>query len=180
MLTAWSAIRSTTGAVRAAEMTNRRSDAAGCLSASISTHISSISSSIWSMASSSWMTRSARTESRSVKARIELAIACSAAPPITSSLSRMRLRSSAMSLFCISRPKSAEPPRHIIFGHPVFRISEYLLGRIIFYQLTQPEEGRPVRDARGLLHVVGHDYDCIPRFQLYDQLFDLLGRERIQ
>ena len=42
------------------------------------------------------------------------------------------------------------------------------------------EEGRALRHARGLLHVVGDDHDRIAAAQLVDQLLDLGGRDRIE
>ena len=41
------------------------------------------------------------------------------------------------------------------------------------------ERGR-VRNARGLLHVVGHDHDRIILLEVKDEVFDLRGRDRIQ
>ena len=42
------------------------------------------------------------------------------------------------------------------------------------------EEGGALRDARGLLHIVGDDDDRIAAAQLVDQLLDLGGGDRIE
>jgi hypothetical protein len=50
----------------------------------------------------------------------------------------------------------------------------------VFDQVAQVHEGGEVGDARGLLHVVGHDRDRVVLLQFLDQLLDAAGRNRIE
>ena len=50
----------------------------------------------------------------------------------------------------------------------------------MLHELAQPEERGAVRDAGGLLHVVGHDDDRVALLQLIDQLLDALGRDGVE
>src|SRR5262245_1607154 len=70
-------------------------------------------------------------------------------------------------------------------GGVVFRLSlrgmrEDALGLVELDQLAEVKESRVVRAARRLLHVVGDDRDAVVGFQLGDQFFDALRRNRVE
>src|ERR1017187_8963764 len=59
------------------------------------------------------------------------------------------------------RRMSSEPPCNVILGGLLARLREDDLGLVELDELAQHEEGRLVRDARGLLHIVRHDDDRV-------------------
>src|SRR5258705_4165663 len=59
-------------------------------------------------------------------------------------------------------------------------MGEEVTCRALLHQLPLHQKCRTVRDARGLLHVVGHDHDRDRAPDLEDQLLDLRGRRRIE
>ena len=67
-----------------------------------------------------------------------------------------------------------------LLGPLLARVRENLAGLAIFDQLTEVEESRSLRHARGLLHVVGDDGDGIAPAQFVDQLLDLGGGDRVK
>src|SRR5215207_3019999 len=72
----------------------------------------------------------------------------------------------------------AETAGDVILGGLLGRIREYLLGVVDLDQPArlarrlQVEERRLVAHPGGLLHVVGHDDDCVVLLQLGDQVLD--------
>ena len=54
------------------------------------------------------------------------------------------------------------------------------LGLVELDQFAEIHESRVIGTARRLLHVVGDDGDAIIGFQFGDQLFDALGRDRVE
>ena len=70
--------------------------------------------------------------------------------------------------------------RDVILCQLLARVRKDLIRRAVFNELAEPEEGRPVRNARGLLHVVRHDHDRVTRLQLVNQLLDSLRGDGIE
>src|SRR5689334_4522554 len=104
--------------------------------------------------------------SRWMRQRIASPIACSARPPIWLMSARRRSRSSSKALSvcsrlcCILRSlRSAEAAGNIILGPLFTRVREYVARLAELDQFAEVEEGRPLRHARGLLHVVSYDDD---------------------
>src|SRR6266404_1911213 len=120
------------------------------------------------------MTSWAITSSRSRRARMTRRIWSSTSPPIAS---RVCLRASSSSWKCRAMAASAlpEPTGDVVFRPLVAGGREHLLGDPELYQLAEQEEARPLRDARGLLRVVGDDRDRQLLLEIVDQLFDLGG-----
>ena len=69
---------------------------------------------------------------------------------------------------------------NIILCFLLLGLREQLLGIAVFDQLTQQEESRLIRNTDRLLHVMGHNNDCIFLLQLHRQLLYLGGRNGIQ
>src|SRR5258706_7491311 len=76
--------------------------------------------------------------------------------------------------------RSAEAAADVVFGRADARLHEDLAGLAELDQLAEVHEGRVVRNAGGLLHVVSHDHDRVALLQLLHQLLDLLRRDRVQ
>ena len=53
-------------------------------------------------------------------------------------------------------------------------------GGIEFDQFAQPEKAGAIRDAAGLLHVVGHNHDGVLPFEFGDEIFNLAGRDGVE
>src|SRR5919197_2620136 len=85
----------------------------------------------------------------------------------------------------IGLPKAA---RDVILRALIGGSREDLGGLVVFDQHTvaaafvgiDAEKRCPVGDARGLLHVVGHDHDRVVALELVHQLLDALGRNRVE
>src|SRR6476661_7381215 len=75
---------------------------------------------------------------------------------------------------------SSESPGDVRLGTLLARAGEQALSVLHLDELAEVEEGRPVRDARGLLKVVRDDDDRELALQLVDELLDLLGRRGIE
>src|SRR6476661_6317677 len=75
---------------------------------------------------------------------------------------------------------SSESPGDVRLGALLARAGEQALGVFHLDELAEVEEGRPVRDARGLLQVVRDDDDGQLALQLVDELLDLLRRDRVE
>src|SRR4051812_25899252 len=75
---------------------------------------------------------------------------------------------------------SAELARDVLLRAPVVGRREDLLGRRVLDELAAEHERRAVGNARGLLHVVGDDDDCVAELELRDQLLDLERRDRVE
>src|SRR5919204_2938792 len=67
---------------------------------------------------------------------------------------------------------SAELPGDVFLGPAVVRLREHLVRGPALDQFAVEHERRGVRNARGLLHVVGHDHDRVALLELVDQLLD--------
>src|SRR5689334_22333401 len=80
----------------------------------------------------------------------------------------------------VAKPPSAEAPGDVILGLPIGRVRKDRFGLVELDQLAEIQEGRVVRRARGLLHVVGDDRDAIIILQLGNQLLDALRRDWIE
>src|SRR5437867_1382438 len=159
-----------------AAVMNRRSLANGALARS-PIAISSISISSRSSSSSSCCTRRASSSSRSTSDLMDLLTALVALLAMVSSFSfRAVISCSKWSI----RGGSTESSGHVIFGLFLRRVGEDLARRIELDQLTQIEKGRVIGDARGLLHVVGHDNDGELFFQFEDQVLDLGRVNRVE
>src|SRR5215470_206599 len=181
--------RSRSLAIRSALTTSRRSTAIGCRRAMVSTAFSSTSRCSASIDGSSAIARWARSASRRASASTASATCFSARPPISATMRAMSCRSTSNALAVCSLIvtviasflcRSAEPAGDIVLRALVTRRRKHFTGRVELHQLTQIHERREVRDAGGLLHVVGDDHDRIVRFELVDQLLDLGGRDRIE
>src|SRR5262249_47247379 len=94
---------------------------------------------------------------------------------------RRPVRSTAASYFDgLSRSCLAKLSGHIRLRSVVSGTGEDLRRRIAFNQLAEIKECGVVRDARGLLQVVGHNSDRVVLLELHDQLFDLSGCDGIE
>ncbi len=83
-------------------------------------------------------------------------------------------------IVCLSTAVSAEATGDVILGLPLRRLREDHFGAVVLDQVAQVHEGGVVGHARGLLHVVGHDHDGVLVLELFHQLLDAAGRDRIQ
>src|SRR5258707_2632690 len=148
----------------------------------VSTARSSITRCRLSISVSAATTRWPSTISRRISASTDSTIMRSARPPIsaTSRVNSCRSLSNALAVcseaMCFS---SAEPAGDVILGTSIARRGENLAGLVEFDQLPKIHEGRLVRDARRLLHVMGDDGDGVVVRQFLDQFLDLGGRNRI-
>src|SRR5476651_1280969 len=183
MFLARSPIRSRSVATRMAPTISRRSTAIGWRRAMVNTARSSITRCRLSISASAAATRLPSATSRRISASTDSTIMRSARPPIsaTSRVSSCRSLSNALAV-CSDAMflSSTEPAGDVVLGAPVAWRREYPVGLVEFDQLAEIHEGGLVRDARGLLHVVGDDGDRIVFRQLLDQFLDLGGRNRIE
>src|SRR6266850_689426 len=204
MFTERSPMRSRSTTIFSAVVMKRRSLAAGWRSASSRRQLSSTSSSSRFTSRSDPTTCSATFESRSESARMLWAVSASTLPPRVRSFERSSSSSASYdrsvcfftaiieSLQRLSnnvRDQNVAPPyrrrlskfaRHVIFRPGLLRIGEDLLGGAMLHQLAHVEERGGVRDARGLLHVVGDDDDGELLAKLPDQLLDLGGGDGVE
>src|SRR2546426_1896850 len=74
----------------------------------------------------------------------------------------------------------AKPSGDVVLSDSLSRIREDLVRSVIFDQPSHHEEGGPLGDAGGLLHIVRHDHDRVRGLELPDQLLDFLGRDRVE
>src|SRR5947209_18327345 len=68
---------------------------------------------------------------------------------------------------------SAELPGHVALGALIAGPGEDLVRLVVLDHLAVEHEHGGIRDARGLLHVVGDDHDRVALLELVDQLLDL-------
>src|SRR5574343_2046535 len=106
-------------------------------------------------------------------------------PPICSTWVRRRLSSSSNWLercwdSFISFPFLTHAAGDVVFCALVLRLDEDLVGLAEFDQFAQVHVGRVVRDAGGLLHVVGDDQDGDALFQFMHQFLDGAGGDRVE
>src|SRR5262249_46960167 len=181
MFTARSPMRSRSVTIFSAVVINRRSEAAGWRRARIFRHSSSMSTSRRLTSTSPSFTCSPSSESRSVRARMLLAICSSTLAPIARSFSRTSRRSDSKALSVwaalVLLPELAGD---IVLRTSLARVGEDRGGLADLDQLPQVEEGGVVRDPGGLLHGVGHDDDRILLLQLVDELLDLRGGNGVE
>src|SRR5699024_306224 len=82
--------------------------------------------------------------------------------------------------------RSAEAARDVVLGLLVRGVGEDGVGVVDLDEVAglagagDVEEPGAVRDAGGLLHVVGHDHDRVLLLELMDQVLDREGRDRVQ
>src|SRR3984893_12499682 len=183
MFLARSPIRSRSVATRNAPTISRRSTAIGWRRAMVSTARSSITRCRLSISASAATTRLPSATSRRISASTDSTIMRSARPPISATSRVNSCRSLSNALAVCSEAmllSSAEPAGDVVLGTSIARRGEYLVSFAEFDQLAEVHEGGLVRDARGLLHVVGDDVDCVVLRQFLDQFLDLGGRTRIE
>src|ERR1700720_1825492 len=183
MFLARSPIRSRSVATRIAPTISRRSIAIGWRRAMGSNAPSSITCCRLSISASAATTRWPSATSRRISASTDSTIMRSARPPIsaTSRVNSCRSLSNALAVCSDAMLlSSAEPAGDVVLGTSIARRGEDLVGFVEFDQLTEIHEGCLVRDARGLLHVVGDDGDSVVLRQFLDQFLDLGGGDRIE
>src|SRR3954469_14195546 len=182
-------MRSSAAAILIDDRMTLRSTAIGWRSASSFTVCSWTARSKASTRASSAITCSAISLSRSRSATRDCASWLSARPPISlmvalrrssSSSNRFSVCSPAMSNSLLSRPGSTKTPGDVGLRALVRRCREQRFSRTELHQFTEIHESGEVRDARGLLHVVGDDHDRVILLQLVDQLLDLGRRDRVE
>src|SRR5829696_7970143 len=177
--------RSRSPAMRIAEMISRRSNASGWRRAIVRIAPSSISR--WSASSrgSAVITIWASAASSRTSAVVASVSIFSAIPPISAIPLRRRPRSvskaeTMWSGMALLSSGSAEAAGDVVLGLLLHRVHEHRGGRPELDQLAEIHEGRELRDAGRLLHVVGHDDDRELGAQLLDQFFDLAGRDWVE
>src|SRR6476619_5383026 len=179
-------MRSTTLEIFNAATTSRKSPAIGARRAMNWTARRSVSSSSASSFLSLSTTFCAPSRSRWTRQRNDSRIACSASPPIWLMSARNRSRSSSNALIvcplvvAIVMLRSAVAAGDIILGALLARVGEDLARLAIFDHLAEVEERRPLRHARGLLHVVRDDRDRVAATQFVDQLLNLRRGDRVE
>src|SRR6266403_5948458 len=149
----------------------------------VSTARSSITYCRLSISASAATTRWPSTTSRRISASTDSTIMRSARPPISATSRVNSCRSLSNALAVCSEAmflSSAEPAGDVVLGTSIARRREDLAGLVEFDQFPEIHEGGLVRDARGLLHVVGDDGDGVVLRQFLDQFLDLGGRNRIE
>src|ERR1041384_2372117 len=70
--------------------------------------------------------------------------------------------------------------RDVILGHLLVGFGEHLFSAVELDHLAQPEERSKIRNASRLLHIMRHNHNRVALSQLDDQLFDLLGGDRVE
>src|SRR6202163_5041236 len=149
----------------------------------VNTARSSITRCKLSISASATTTRLPSATSRRISASTDSTIMRSARPPIyaTSRVNSCRSLSNALAVCSEAMLlSSAEPAGDVVLGTSIARRGEDLVGFAEFDQLAEIHEGGLVRDARGLLHVVGDDGDRIVLRQFLDQLLDLGGGNGVE
>src|SRR5215472_17080193 len=192
MFLARSPIRSRSLEIRSAATMSRKSTAIGWRRAMVKTDLSSISRCSASIFGSSEITRWASAKSRLTSASTESPICFSAIPPISATMRVRSCRSTSNArVVCsiiagprspIDRPlnSSAEAAGDVVLGALIDRRREHLAGRVELHQFSQIHERRVVRDARSLLHVVGHDGNRVVVLEFVDKLFDFRRRDGVE
>src|SRR5215467_2532814 len=194
-----SPIRSRSLASRRAPTTSRRSTAMGWRLAIMSTALSSISRCKASIFASADDTRCASAVSRFASASTESATCFSARPPISATMRERSCRSvskafivwsdivifrlSAFGALTFSAYRShalAKASCNVVLRATIVRGGEDAGGLTKLDQLAEVHEGREIGYACGLLHVVGHDGDCVVVLEFVDQLFDLCRGDRVE
>src|SRR6266849_2896358 len=179
MFLARSPIRSRSVATRMAPTISRRSTAIGWRRAMVNTARSSMVRCRVSISVSAATTRWPSATSRRTSASTESTIMRSASPPISATSRVNSCRSLSNALAVCSEAMflpSAEPAGDVVLGASIARRGENLVGLVEFDQLAKIHERGLVRNARGLLHVVGDDGDSV----VLRQFLDLRGRDRIE
>src|SRR5215475_9637750 len=165
----------------------------------MSTALSSISRWSASIFASADDTRCASAVSRVASASTESATCFSARPPISATMRERSCRSvskafivwSDIVMFRLSAfgaltfPASrshalAKASCNVVLRATIVRGGEDTGGLTKLDQLAEVHEGREIRHASGLLHVVGHDGDRVVVLEFVDQLFDLCRGDRIE
>src|SRR5437879_9207176 len=186
MPTAWSPIRSSSSTMCWKLTISRRSRATGCWVAMImkarsrSCRCSSLTS--WSRA----MTIFASALSRSTRARIESAMACSTMLPMRTTPDFSSASSWSKRVRVVATiPVLPEAAGDVILGPAVFRTIEDIVGRAVLDHLARPRlihqhEGGEVGGTSRLLHVVRHDHDRIPLLEFLHEFLDAQRGDRVE
>src|SRR5450631_537374 len=180
MLTASSPMRSKSVTILSPVVISRRSLAAGWRRARMRRQRSSMSTSRRLISRSPSITCSPSSESRSVRARMLLAICSSTLPPMAKSFSRTSRRSASKALSVWAAGDLAELSGDIVFRAAFLRVGENLLGGAHFHQLPHVKKGGVVRHPSSLLHAVGDDDDGVVLFQLVDELLDFSSGDGVE
>src|SRR6516165_5401428 len=85
-----------------------------------------------------------------------------------------------MTVACLGRARSAEPPGNVVLGEAMARVGEDAIGLTDFDQLAEMKVRGALRDAGRLLHGVGDDHDRVGLAQLIDQVLDARRGNRIE
>ncbi|CEE65186.1 hypothetical protein XAC2852_300002 [Xanthomonas citri pv. citri] len=80
----------------------------------------------------------------------------------------------------LARLTSTEAAGDVVLGLLLGRLRKNGFGAVMLDQIAQVHEGGVVGHARGLLHVVGDDHDGVVALELFHQLFDPAGGNRVQ
>src|SRR5262245_27470513 len=158
----------------------------------VSTALSSISCCKASIFTSTAETRCANAVSRFASASTESATCFSARPPISATMRARSCRSESKAfivwsdIVVIVRSLSlwpnhlsvrnqalAETAGDVILGAVIGRTGEDTGGFPELDQLAEIHESREVGDACGLLHIVGHDRNCVIVLEFVDQFLAL-------
>ena len=75
---------------------------------------------------------------------------------------------------------SPESTRDVILGPFISGVPEQIFGHAKFHEFPQQHEPRIVRYTGRLLHIMRHDDNSVPLFEVEHQLFDLRGGDRVQ
>src|SRR5215469_288858 len=178
-------MRSRSLAIFRAANISRRSRATGWRNAKSRIARLSTSRSSWSTWESPSTTRPASSVSRLATASIAKPSWLSASPPI-SAIASLSLRSSssyprAICVEAIGQPHSStKPSSNVVFSMFLLGSGKDAFGFVELDQLTKVHERGVIRAARRLLHVVSDDRDAIIGFQLVNQFFNALCRDRVQ
>src|SRR5829696_3340939 len=75
---------------------------------------------------------------------------------------------------------STKSSSYVVFRLFLRGIGKNFAREIVLHQFSQVEEGRVIRDARGLLHIMRDDHDGEILLQVENQFLDLGGRNRVE
>src|SRR3954452_499275 len=81
---------------------------------------------------------------------------------------------------CMLLLRSAVAAGDIVLRARFTRVGKDSRRLAVFNEFAEMEESSALGDARGLLHIVGHNGDRITPAQLVDQLLDFRGGDRVE
>src|SRR3954466_3718310 len=100
--------------------------------------------------------------------------------------SRERMMNAASMTACswrgssMRRSRSAEASGDVVLGEFVARVGEDAIGLAHFDEIAKVEVGGALRNTRGLLHRVRHDDDRVALPQLFHEVLDARGGDRVE